>query len=122
MSTTGIIRSLLVDLRLYIAEGISRRNLTSNRDAFESATGSYSEKVIALSASMPSAESLTLLPNNTVTVLRCSSPLEITVVLASAGGTFTTNITNLLVLSTEIASLSVRNTSLVANDLTLVQI
>jgi hypothetical protein len=28
----------------------------------------------------------------------------------------------LLVLSTEIASLSVRNTSLVANDLTLVQI
>lgn len=122
MSANGSIRTLLVDMRLYIAEGLSRRNLMSNRDAFDSTTGSYSEKVIALSASMPSHTALDLLTDNKVTVLRCSSPVEVTVVLPLAAGTFTTVITNLMVLSTPITSLSVRNSSVQATDLILVQI
>ena len=114
-------RSLLIDTRLYMAEGLGRRNLMSNRDVFDSASGSFTEQVVALNASMSQSLGLDLLAVNTVTVLRSSTPIEVTVTLL-VGGSFTATVASLFVLSSPITALSVRNLGTKATDLIFAQI
>lgn len=112
--------SLITDIRLYLANDNTRRNIANARSVF--GPNRLIQETVPLAASQSGWTSLNVVSGNKATILINDGVLPIALEITTATGSLTVDFVGLFVFSAAVTGLRVKNVNTTAQSPTFVQV